>query len=145
VLWGAIHGLLLIMHRLLSQLVERWPRVVRFCESLPGQIMGVGSTFLCVSLCWVLFRSQTFFQAKCFYVRLLKPNAAGLPVPLPLIGLVVAVSLLVVGHALGQGSLGKKIVERMPAPVMGMAYGLALAVTLLLAPPSGQPFIYFQF
>jgi hypothetical protein len=33
----------------------------------------------------------------------------------------------------------------LPAPVLGTAYAVALNFALLLAPPQGNTFIYFQF
>lgn len=52
VLWGALHGAYVAAHRV-------W---VRAGGQLPKPL-GIGLTYLCVTVAWVLFRSQSFNQA----------------------------------------------------------------------------------
>lgn len=144
VLWGVLHGLLLIAHRLFRSLFEGRARLTALLESAPGTAMRVGATFLCVCLCWVFFRAQSFPLATAFIHRLFVPGGYH-GVPLPPAGFVIALGLLIVGHALAQGRLWQVVVDRLPAPALGASYAMILTFTLLLAPPGGKTFIYFQF
>lgn len=144
VLWGVLHGLLLIGHRAFRQLCEGRPLVTRVLESWPGTAFRVGFTCLCVCLCWVFFRAQTLPEAVAFLSGLVRSEGT-LNEPMPLVGFALAVFLVVAGHALAQGDLWRKIAERLPAPVLGACYAVLLSFTLLLAPPTGKTFIYFQF
>lgn len=56
VLWGVLHGVLRIIERCFSNLLEKIPRAVR-----------VAGTFLCVNFLWVLFRAESFAQAASMY------------------------------------------------------------------------------
>jgi alginate O-acetyltransferase complex protein AlgI len=144
VVWGLLHGLLLIGHRLFRQACEGRARLTSLLESAPGTALRVTVTCLAVCLCWVFFRAQTFPLAAAFLRRLVRPGGH-LDAPMPLVGFALALGLLVVGHALGRGNAWQKIAERLPAPALGAAYAALLSFTLLLAPPGGKTFIYFQF
>ena len=39
----------------------------------------------------------------------------------------------------------ERVSVRLPDPVVGLGYAAALSLALVLAPPVGQAFIYFQF
>jgi hypothetical protein len=41
--------------------------------------------------------------------------------------------------------LGRRILERLPAPVGGLIFGTALTLAVVLAPSNSRAFIYFQF
>ena len=60
VLWGAYHGLFLVLDRLfLKKLLDR-----------AGKVIPVIFTFLVATLGWVVFRLETFDQAMTYYNRL---------------------------------------------------------------------------
>jgi alginate O-acetyltransferase complex protein AlgI len=44
--------------------------------------------------------------------------------------------------ARGDWQLGAR---RLPTPVLGFGYALAITLTVVLMPSAGKPFIYFQF
>lgn len=56
VLWGALHGLFVVMERLLGSALDKIPRFIR-----------IAFTFLVVSVLWVLFRAESFAQATGMY------------------------------------------------------------------------------
>ena len=72
-------------------------------------------------------------------------NHKGYGTPLPSVSLWWTVGLVVVCHVLGQTGAWKRLSVRLPAPVLGVGYALALTLALVLAPDSGKAFIYFQF
>jgi alginate O-acetyltransferase complex protein AlgI len=144
VLWGVLHGLLLIGHRLWQEFCRprRW--LTASLESLPGTVVRIATTGLCVCLCWVFFRAQSFTQAAAFFERLIVPGGT-LVTPLPAVVFALLAVLLVLGHLLAQRRLWQRIADRLPAPLLGACYAVFLSMTLLLAPPTGKTFIYFQF
>jgi alginate O-acetyltransferase complex protein AlgI len=143
VAWGVLHGLLLIGHRLFQGFCERRPRWDAALRSWPGSAARMLSTFLCVSLCWVFFRAQSFGAAVDVFKGLAR--GARQPAPMPALGLILTVAVVALCHALAQRGLWKWISDRLPAPALGVGYAVVLALCLVFAPVSEKPFIYFQF
>jgi alginate O-acetyltransferase complex protein AlgI len=144
VVWGTLHGMLLIGHRSFRDACERASVLDRVMRSIPGTAIRIALTLLSVMLLWVFFRSETFAQAATFLQHLFVPST-GLGCPLPDAGLWYTVLLVVIAHILGYYGMAKRILVRLPAPALGFSYAVLLAVTLLLSPDSGKAFIYFQF
>jgi alginate O-acetyltransferase complex protein AlgI len=143
VAWGVLHGLLLIGHRRFQEFCAPRPLWTRLLKSWPGTAVRTASTFLCVSLCWIFFRAQSFGDATQVLKGLVRSH--GLGAPMAPIGLVLTVAVVVLCHALAQRNLWQRIAARLPAPVLGVGYALLLALCLVLAPITEKPFIYFQF
>jgi alginate O-acetyltransferase complex protein AlgI len=144
VLWGAIQGGVLIVHRLFHEFCVMRPRWCRLLESGPGTAVRIGATFLCHSLSWVIFRAPTV-GAALLVLRGLVRRRPGLGDPLEAWGLLATVALLFLCWHLARLNLWRWAVKRLSAPVLGVSYAVLLSLCLLLAPPTGQPFIYFQF
>jgi alginate O-acetyltransferase complex protein AlgI len=144
VVWGLLHGLFLVAHRLFAEWCAGRALVRRALASGPGTAARVGLTFLCVSLAWVFFRAPDFGAAATVLRGLFTPHP-GLGDPLPAVGLVVTVAALALGHALAHRDLGTRLAAKLPPPALGVVYASFAALCLLLAPPTGKPFIYFPF
>jgi alginate O-acetyltransferase complex protein AlgI len=144
VLWGALHGALLVGHRMWTGLCAARPRLDRLQQTGPGIAFRWFLTMLCVGVGWVFFRAQDVESAWEICKRLFLPRG-GLPAPLPLWMLFVFVAGVAACHVVGQFRWWPKAARRWPAPAVGLAYALLVAMTLLLAADSGQAFIYFQF
>ena len=111
---------------------------------MPGTALRVGVTFLCVALCWVFFRAATFGAAATLLSRLVVPHG-GLPAPLPVSGFWYTAAFAAVCHAAARRGDWLWVAERLPGPALGASYAAAMTLVLVLAPPSGMTFIYFQF
>ena len=63
VIWGALHGLFLVVHQLWQATLERWvpSRVPRW--PVLGRALSVLLTFLCVVVAWVFFRATSLESA----------------------------------------------------------------------------------
>jgi alginate O-acetyltransferase complex protein AlgI len=144
VVWGVVHGLLLIGHRLFRAFACRFPRLEQALHSRLGTAISVGLTFVTVCLTWVLFRATTFEQAALLYQRMLIPST-GLPTPAPAAGLLYISLLVGLCHWLAYQIWFKRWLRRAPGEAIGVGYCSMLMMALLLAPKSGQAFIYFQF
>ena len=68
VFWGACHGILMVLARLLKQPLEKVPGFLRWAF-----------TFLFVNLAWVFFRAESFQQAFGLLGRVAKGGWGGLP------------------------------------------------------------------
>jgi alginate O-acetyltransferase complex protein AlgI len=143
-LWGVLHGLLLVVHRRFQGFCSGRDRLCLLLGSPGGTLARTACTFLCVSLCWVFFRAETFSSALAFLARLFRPGP-GLPEPLPAFGFSLTVALVAATHFLGASRQGPRLAVRLPAPVAGACCALLLGFALVLAPPTGKAFIYFQF
>ncbi len=157
VVWGVLHGGLLVVHRYFRDFCKPRQRLDGLLQSVPGTAVRMACTFLAVSLCWVLFRAQDVIHPKTHEVirtgwqvagsmfdRLFVPHH-GLPAPLHNRGLWYTVAVVVLCYALGYSGVWKRLVVRLPAPVLGFGYAVVLTLAMVLAPDAGKAFIYFQF
>ena len=145
VLFGLLQGLLLVGHRACHGWCGCRPRLRALLETAPGLAGRVALTFFVFCLSLVIFRSPELATAGRYFARLLTPAPDGLSEPLPAFAFVLVALLVVAGHALARGGPWKRLARRLPPAVLGAGYGVALSLVLLLAPPAGQGFIYFQF
>jgi alginate O-acetyltransferase complex protein AlgI len=144
VVWGVLHGLLLIGHRFFHALCKRHQLLDGLMQSLPGTAVRVALTFFCVCLGWVFFRAMTF-GAAATVLRRLFVNHHGLAAPMAPNCLLWTIAVVVACHILAQRGIWKNLAVRAPAPVMGFGYAVVLTLAMVLAPDSGKAFIYFQF
>jgi alginate O-acetyltransferase complex protein AlgI len=144
VVWGMLHGSLLIVHRIFRDLSKAWPGWERALTSVPGTALRMLATFLCICFCWVFFRATTFGAALQMLHRLVIPHA-GWEAPLSSLSLWYILLLVGVSHALAYRGLWKRIVAQLPAPALGTAYATAFTLAFMLAPGTSKTFIYFQF
>jgi alginate O-acetyltransferase complex protein AlgI len=144
VIWGCLHGGFNVIHRGFQAFCKPRPRLDAAMQSIPGTISRWLVTFLAVCAGWVIFRATTLGLAGSVFHRLVIP-ASGKTSPLPGLSLFVLVGVLAIAHAVAASGAWRRWSERVPAPVLGTAYAMALNFALLLAPDAGKTFIYFQF
>jgi alginate O-acetyltransferase complex protein AlgI len=143
VVWGILHGLLLILHRAFQSFADARPRLGWLLHTVPGTAVRVLVTFLAVSLCWVFFRAQSFGDALSIFEGLARKAGEG--PPMSRWNVAVTALILLACYAVGRRNLWLRVADRLPAPVLGAGYALLAALCLLLAPMSEKAFIYFQF
>jgi len=135
VVWGAYHGALLAIQRLI-------PKALTQPMFRP---LGMVITFLAVCVGWVLFRAQTLQDAGTILRGLVVPTSgyslAGDSNSIVIVCLVITM----IGQALGQLPNARLMLFRMPALVAALVMALMLTLSLLLMPVDGKTFIYFQF
>jgi alginate O-acetyltransferase complex protein AlgI len=144
VLWGCLNGGYNLIHRGFQAFCRPRPRFDAALHTVPGTVARVALTFSAVLAGLVLFRSTSLTNAGIAFRHLLVPSA-GQGSPLPAVSLTVLVGIIVAGHMIGANGIWRQWVVRLPAPVLGTAYAVALNFALLLAPDGGKTFIYFQF
>jgi len=153
VLWGTIHGLALV--------VEHQWRGLRARAAADPAAPGAGATaalarvlsptwvrwaivFNVVVFAWVLFRAETLTLAGDFLGQLFVSGPATLWTPA-----IVGAVLVVIGFQLLPPDPLDRLrirVANLPAPALGIALALVVAVVGATVPGEGvPPFIYFQF
>ena len=136
VIWGTIHGLALIIERLL--------KVRRFVDQGLGRIVGVLVTFHIVCLAWIFFRANSLELALAYIegitlgttdIYLFSPFIAGL------------IALCAVGQFVPERSYERCYWTLSKAGTVGMMVIFALGMVAIqqIAPSGTAPFIYFQF
>jgi alginate O-acetyltransferase complex protein AlgI len=137
VVWGAYHGALLCVHRVIP-----WPA---WSERRSLRPLAVAATFLLVCVGWVFFRAASLADAGTILGRLLVPSS-GLTLAPGVNALVAAlVGSVLVAHLIGTFVDVPRAARALPAPVLGAALACGVLAAALLAPDAGGAFIYFQF
>ncbi len=137
VIWGAIHGLWLALHRLWTQgkpIVESAP-LIRIAKQI--------GTFHMVCVAWVFFRASDSEAAAVIFNRLghwgyqLQVHSSA---QIALIVVLVSLAL----HLSGDPMRLRRRYTDLPPLVQGLGYSLVGLVVFLFSPDSAR-FIYFQF
>jgi alginate O-acetyltransferase complex protein AlgI len=144
VVWGVLHGLLLIAHRSFRDFCAGRVWLCRCLDSAPGTVLRMAATFLAVSALWVVFRATQLRDAWTILRRLVKPHA-GLAPPMSYHSLLILAAILGLGYWLAVSGMRRRLGLRLPEPIWGVGYAACITVILLLAPEGGKVFIYFQF
>jgi alginate O-acetyltransferase complex protein AlgI len=132
VLWGAYHGLLLILERLLAP-PPKQPRI--------WDLWRWPTFFLLTLLGWLFFRAQSWAEMLGMLDGLWRWEPAT-KVPLAIIG--VCMAYVGIEHMLGELNRHHRWTERYELAIVALA-GLLLPLCFLLRPDKAAPFIYFQF
>jgi len=137
VVWGAYHGLLLVLQRTCP--LPGWLRAPVF------RPVWVLATFLAVCVGWVFFRAQSLTDAGTILTGLVVPTS-GIRLAPDSVRLVLAcLTAVFAGHLIGTLVNLRRLEQRLPAAVAGTVLGLSVVLYLLLLPQDGKGFIYFQF
>jgi len=144
IVWGMMHGLLLAGHREFRNWCDHRPRLSAFLASSAGTVLRVLATVGCDILLWIPFRARTFGDMATILERMFS-IVPGRRADLPEISLLFLFLLLVIGHLFTLRVRWLQSLRRLPAFVQAGAYAAATTAILLLAPPAGKTFIYFQF
>jgi len=137
VIWGAYHGILLILHRAIP-----WPAWTGREALRPVRI---ALTFLLVCVGWVFFRAESLAGSWTILGRMAAPTA-GIELTPQVGALVIALlGVVFVAHLVGTFADVPRLVRLLPAPVLGTALAGGFLLARLLAPDTGGAFIYFQF
>ena len=138
VIWGALHGTALLIHREWMRLTGDLRWAIRAMRWLAWPI-----TVYAVCVAWVLFRAHDLGSAGTILKQFVLFRGGSSEHFHRWMLLVVGA--LAVIHWLNFRRQFAEPWRRWPAPVFAAAYGCTAAVVLLFVPPHYTPFIYFQF
>jgi D-alanyl-lipoteichoic acid acyltransferase DltB (MBOAT superfamily) len=143
VVWGGIHGLLLIGHRQFRAWSESRPRWQMALETRVGTALRVFVTFVSVALAWIFFRPDIAgaweVLDRMFHLQQGKGLLLNNRSLWYTVGFIFACQWLV-----SRGVI-QAVWQRTPATLVGAGYALILSAAMLLAPQQGKTFIYFSF
>jgi D-alanyl-lipoteichoic acid acyltransferase DltB (MBOAT superfamily) len=149
VVWGALHGGLLVGHRVwASWPAARWRWMQALRASDAWLWMSRVLMFHAVCLGWVFFRSPTFALAKTVLAQLRERGALGSPdwtlATWPVMA-TLAVGLLgqYAPRVWRRGA--EAAMSRLPLAANGAVLALGVYVIEVLGPTGVAPFLYFQF
>ncbi len=138
VIWGALHGVGLVVERLTGQ-GHTDPGGMSAVEVAVRRLV----TFHLVCLGWVFFRAESLGDALSMLGRLVAPGTMTVVTPAVLTLIVIAVGAQYLPRRLGP-QLEVAVARIRPVPV-GVGLGAGLFVVDALGPEGIAPFIYFQF
>lgn len=142
VVWGGLHGLYLIIERILSKKFKE----TEWLKNNSTKILLALFTYLLVNLTWVFFRAQSFPQAFELIQSMfgLNPDAQSVLATVYIIeAIVVTVCMLIIHWRMRNTSL-ENVVQKTPWFVTGTIWGIML-ILIIISQGSGDAFIYFQF
>jgi alginate O-acetyltransferase complex protein AlgI len=143
VLFGFLQALMLIAHMAFRKFCERRPTLDALLQTPGGTALRVAVTFVSFCLTLVIWRAPTLGVAYDMLRTLVAPR--GDQITLALTNVWWCVGLVAVCHLLARRDLWKRMVERVPAPVLGFGQAATVTLALLLVAGEGRPFVYFQF
>jgi alginate O-acetyltransferase complex protein AlgI len=137
VLWGAMHGIALVIHRLWQAWGFKIPDLLAWCL-----------TFCFVMLTWIPFRSPDFAHGWMFFTGLWGEQGILwlMPQVMVLLLLLVVVHIWMVFHPekIGQWHVSLPNNQRETLVHITVWFWLVM-ILLIYAPTDSSPFIYFQF
>ena len=142
VLWGALHALGLVVHRLWA--ASTLGLIQRLRHSRPWRLFAVVATFHFVCLGWVFFRAPTVSVGLEVLRAIGEPSTLGSFLS-PALLLALVAGLLVQMLPPGAFDWLRRRFERLPLPVQGLVLGMFILCLEALAPVGVAPFIYFRF
>ncbi len=151
IVWGAIHGTALIIHRLSVAVGERSKLFTAFWESIPGVILAWLLTQLVVFFSWIFFRLPNLNDAGLALRHLFGHSAdiqfaqkvyfESFGLNRPQLSLLLGAVVAVMG--IGYAVQGLKL--ELSWPIKVLLLPLCFFLAWVLAPAEASPYIYFDF
>lgn len=141
IVWGALHGFALVVHREWDQRVSK-----RWRQNWLWKGVSIAFTFYWVSLAWIFFRANNMTDALLIAKSYLGLSFMGeSQLATMSIRLWIAIAVLLVLHVLAYSGLTKAFSQRSPRWVFAAAVGAIIALASSMMATKANPFIYFQF
>ncbi|MDI9635468.1 MBOAT family protein [Geitlerinema splendidum] len=152
IVWGILHGLALVIHRLTEALSKRQESLQNWWQSIPGTLCAWGITQVMVFVSWIFFRlpnlrESTWAIAHLFghsadpqYVQKVYLETMGLnPLQFGLL-LWLLVGLMAIVY-----TVHRQLKLQLNWPLKLFLVPVCLYAVWQLAPQGGLPYIYFDF
>ncbi|MEX1029678.1 MAG: MBOAT family O-acyltransferase [Paenibacillaceae bacterium] len=145
VLWGAIHGAALMLHKL-SLGLNRWPSIASIRKSWIYRVVTVIIFFQWITWTWVFFRVTNIQQAFAMSRRMLHVNIGALLQHPSTIWIALLLLLHLVEYLLRHNeSAINRWWHDVPFPLRGASYACLTFVLIYFMQGETYNFIYFQF
>jgi alginate O-acetyltransferase complex protein AlgI len=139
VIWGALHGIYLVLERLLKNKIHikinAW-----------NGILFALLTYTLVNFTWVFFRAREFSTAKNMISSMLFLNPEGEKIlhGFDIVKVLTLIALLFMCHWVMRNTSMKEVSQKISPLVLGVVWAIMLFL-IAIAQGSGEQFIYFQF
>jgi alginate O-acetyltransferase complex protein AlgI len=138
VVFGLLHGVLLVVNRGVRALCRARPSLDGFSQSAAGTTLRRCATFAAVCAGWVVFRSNDLGNVWEMFHRPAVPYPDS-PWTVPTGNVWWAAAAVALAHAGGAFGVWWRFGRRLPAPVLGVGYAAAVVCCFVLAPPPPPP------
>lgn len=150
IIWGALHGMALAVHRLFSEFFPTKKDAPKTSLGRVWTFISVVLTFHFVAFCWLFFRAKDFTTALDVIHNISMVTFNPEQWQTIIMGYKNVFMLMAIGyvwHFLPDGFSAtlKNIFDRTPLVVKGILLGLVYWLVYAAASAGPQPFIYFQF
>ena len=142
-IWGGVHGLYLIIERLL----KKWFDTEKLSANPPLAILGALTTFICVSLTWVFFAANDW--SKCLQMFQSLIGMAGEDPLMVISSFHIFMTILItvvmfICHWMMRGTEIEDLANKTPTWLLTLFWTTILFITIMTG-GSASAFIYFQF
>lgn len=150
IIWGALHGLALAVHKLWSDYFPAAKDDKKTALSGLWTFFSILLTFHFVAFCWLFFRARDFATALDVINNIGQVTFAPAQWETIIMGYKNVFILMVIGYAWhflpdGITHAMKRAFDKTPLVVKGVLLGLVFWLVYAAASAGPQPFIYFQF
>jgi D-alanyl-lipoteichoic acid acyltransferase DltB (MBOAT superfamily) len=141
VIWGGLHGLLLLVERML---VSLFGHIEVFKKSVSRYLLGA-LTYIFVVIGWVFFRADTSTKAIDVVTAMFGAGRGDFEMVELKVIIVALMSIFLLGsHWYLRDQSLEQAVEKFPWWARGLVLA-GIAISIILMPGGGRVFIYFQF
>lgn len=140
VVWGALHGLMLLVERIFTN----W---TKFSMKTDWNVLNVFlaiKTFFIASFIWVFFRAESFEKAQLIFKALISNIMKEFHELPSMVAFIAAIGLVVTDVLLYSSRVDKKL-ESFPVYIRWLAYAIILFCVMAFSGVQKFTFIYFQF
>jgi D-alanyl-lipoteichoic acid acyltransferase DltB (MBOAT superfamily) len=148
ILWGTIHGIALVIHKLFRSIIPKKQTIKRFTKT--RNLIGIIVTFHLVVLAWIPFRADNMDTVFTLLNRLFTQFHGEVLFDSKFLGYTAVIGLIVLGYILhfvpeSWEAKSKKAVTNMPLFVQALVITIVIVLVFQVKSSEVQPFIYFQF
>ena len=141
VVWGGMHGLLLLVEGLPAKLRHRRPVAT---SSLPLRLLRTTAVFVVVTLLWSIFRAEGFWQVKQLAKAFVHNTGLHSMPDIQWVPILFLVVFIIVDILLRNTRFDRWCIRQHPVVRWAVCFILAFS-TVAFASVETFPFIYFQF
>ena len=141
VVWGGMHGLLLVVEGLPAKLRHRRPVAT---SSLPLRLLRTAAVFVVVTLLWSIFRAESFWQVKQLAKAFVHNTGLHSMPDIQWVPILFLVVFIIVDILLRNTRFDRWCIRQHPVVRWAVCFILAFS-TVAFASVETFPFIYFQF
>lgn len=145
VLWGALHGILLILHKW-SLKLNRWSWIQWIRDTAVYRVISIVVFFHIITWTWVFFRAESIGQAIHMTEQMLQVKWLELLLSGPMVWIALLYALHVIEYGIRHNEQrAAKVWHTVPFPIRSVVYVTWMLAMFYFLKGETYEFIYFQF